>query len=68
MKMTVVEKVTGVFGLVVIAVVLTIIVSWIGNIYKLTQCDFASPYKGEVVHAIGIIPLAAPFTVWCDAK
>ena len=68
MKMTVVEKVTGLFGLVVIAVVLTIIVSWIGNIYKLTQCDFASPYKGEVVHAIGIIPLAAPFTVWCDAK
>lgn len=68
MKMTVIEKVTGVFGLVVIAVVLTIIVSWIGNIYKLTQCDFASPYKGEVVHAIGIIPLAAPFTVWCDAK
>ena len=68
MKIKVVEKVTGVFGLVVIAVVLTIIVSWIGNIYKLTQCDFASPYKGEIVHAIGIIPLAAPFTVWCDAK
>ena len=68
MKMTVFEKVTGVFGLVVIAVVLTIIVSWVGNIYKLTQCDFVSPYKGEVVHAIGIIPLAAPFTVWCDAK
>lgn len=43
-------------------------VCWCVNLYKLTQCDFQAPYKGEVVHAVGLIPLAAPFTVWNSDK
>jgi hypothetical protein len=51
-------------GLVVIILWLTIIISWVGNVIKLTDCDFASPYKCEVVHGVGIIPLASVVTVW----
>ncbi len=41
---------------------------WIGNAVKLTNCDFEAPYKGEVLHTIGLIPLASVFTVWVDDK
>ena len=42
---------------------------WFVNAYKLTQCDFESPYKCEAIHAAGLIgaPLAA-VTVWFDPK
>lgn len=40
---------------------------WIGNLAKLIRCDFASPYKSEVVHAVGVfVPPAALVTVWFD--
>lgn len=44
------------------------VMCWIGNIYKLTQCDFKAPWKGEVVHAIGLMPLVNIVTVWNDDK
>jgi len=42
--------------------------AWIGNIYRLAQCDFAAPYKGEILHFLGIIPPVAIVTVWFDDK
>jgi len=41
---------------------------WIGNLYKLTQCDFAPSWKGEIIHAVGLIPPAAVVTVWFSDK
>lgn len=41
------------------------IVCWIINLIQFFQCDFASPYKEEVIKVIGILiaPLAG-ITVW----
>ena len=36
------------------------------NAYKLTQCDFESPYKCEVVHGVGLVPPLWVATVWFD--
>ena len=47
-------------------IALWLFVSWGINFYKLTQCDFESPYKCEVIHAAGIIPPIALFTAWFD--
>jgi hypothetical protein len=41
------------------------IVAWPFNLYRLATCDFESPYKCEVIHAIGVaIPPAAIVTAW----
>lgn len=39
---------------------------WIQNVYKLTQCDFASPYKAEVVHLVGLVPVVGAITGWIN--
>lgn len=36
------------------------------NAYKLTQCDFESPYKCEVIHAVGMLPPFWVAAVWFD--
>ena len=41
------------------------IVSWLINVGALLKCDFQVPYKGEVIHAVGLFfPPAAVITVW----
>lgn len=47
---------------------LVIIVSWVSNFVKLLDCDFEPSYKGEIIHAIGLAPIASVFTVWYDDK
>ena len=47
-----------------IALIALLIGSWVVNLNKLFNCDFASPYKCEVTHSLGIIPALAPLTVW----
>jgi hypothetical protein len=39
---------------------------YVKNIIKLSECDFAPPYKAEVIHTIGLIPLMGAFTGWLD--
>ena len=46
--------------------ILFILVSWLTNIYKLTECDFKEPYKCEIIYAIGLVPPAAIVTAWID--
>jgi hypothetical protein len=41
-------------GILVIGIWLTCIIGWGMNIYKLTQCDFDTPLKAEVIRAVGI--------------
>ena len=39
--------------------------SYFVNAYKLTQCDFESNYKCEVIHGLGLIPSPISIvTVW----
>ena len=40
------------------------IVAWIVNLVMLLNCDFAEPWKEEIVHGIGLIGPAAMITVW----
>ena len=49
--------------------VLALILAWCVNVFKLVQCDFAAPWKGEVIHTIGVvIPPFAVVMVWFDDK
>lgn len=47
---------------------LFVIVSWVKNVYELTQCDFDpnSSYKCEVIHTAGLIPVISLVTAWID--
>lgn len=40
------------------------LIAWVGNFYKLTQCDFEPDYKCEILHGVGIIPVISLGTVW----
>jgi hypothetical protein len=51
-----------------LAIVGVIGTAWCVNLYKLTQCDFAPSWKGEILHAVGLIPPAALVTVWFSDK
>ena len=51
--------------IIVIFIWLSVIICWIINVVKFIQCDFASPYKEEIIHLIGIlIPPSSVITVW----
>jgi hypothetical protein len=47
-------------------IVLLVAVGWVKNIVKLTQCDFETPYKAEVIHAVGVLPPVGAITGWLD--
>ena len=55
-------------GLVWIAPILLVlggVFSYVGNVIKVTNCDFASDFRCEVIHGVGvIIPPASLITVW----
>jgi hypothetical protein len=49
-----------------IAIILIIGTGWVKNIIKLSECDFESPYKAEVVHVVGLIPPVGMVTGWLN--
>jgi len=51
-----------------VTLAICMVTAWCVNFFKLTQCDFQAPYKGEAIHAVGIIPPFALVTVWFNAK
>ena len=55
-------------GLAPFVIILTIgvlcLTGWVKNVVKLAHCDFQSPYKAEVVHAVGILPPVGMITGW----
>ncbi len=52
---------------IAVFVLLFWLVSYSWNAVKLVSCDFASPYKCEVVHGVGVIaPPLSVVTVWFD--
>lgn len=46
--------------------VLIIATSWVLNAYQLYKCDFSAPYKGEVVHVIGLFFPTHVVTGWTN--
>jgi hypothetical protein len=52
------KKQQGYTVTVLLLIILTLVgaTGWGLNIYKLTQCNFESPYKCEVLRVIGLIP------------
>lgn len=48
----------------IIALWIYIPVAWIINLVKLLNCDFAEPYKDEIIHLIGLVPGASMITCW----
>lgn len=67
-KFNKVARKMSIFAIILLAVNIFACACWIGNIYKLSQCDFESPWKGEIIHAVGIIPYASVVTVWNSDK
>ncbi|MDM1548734.1 hypothetical protein HX096_12810 [Empedobacter falsenii] len=42
-----------------------LIVAWVVNLIKFINCDFASPYKDEIIHGLGIfIAPISMITCW----
>ena len=39
---------------------------WVKNLIKLSNCDFESPYKAEVVHTVGLIPIVGAVVGYMD--
>ncbi len=38
------------------------VIGWIKNIIKLSECDFEKPYKAEVIHTVGLVPVIGAVT------
>ena len=51
-------------AVVMLVVVVVIGTGWVKNISKLTDCDFESPYKTEVIRVLGIIPPVGAVVGW----
>lgn len=51
-----------------IAIVAIFGTAWFVNLYKLLQCDFQPSWKGEIIHAVGLLPPASIVTVWFSDK
>lgn len=51
-----------------ITIFITITSTWLVNAYKFVKCDFQSPYKGEIVHAVGIFTPLCVITAWINEK
>jgi hypothetical protein len=54
-------------GIFVLLFWLFLIVSWVKNVYEITQCDYEAPYKCEVLHLAGLVPGVSMITAWVDA-
>ena len=58
-------KQTGftIIELMTLTFIIFFFISWPVNLWKFTNCDFESPYKYEIFHALGLIPVFSPFVV-----
>lgn len=56
-------KVKHFFSAIAIFIAINV-VTWIINIVKLTDCDFKTPYRCEVLHGVGLFPPINVVTAW----
>lgn len=45
----------GIIAIITFLLVCIIPLGWLMNVYALTQTDFASPYKEEVLRTVGVV-------------
>jgi hypothetical protein len=62
------QKGDAVIGIILIYafIILLIGTGWVKNIIKLSDFDFEAPYKAEIIHGVGIIPLVGAVTGWLN--
>ncbi|NOR27672.1 MAG: hypothetical protein GQ540_03975 [Lutibacter sp.] len=60
------KSLIGCAGLFYLFFAIVVGTGWVMNINKLSKCDFKEPYKAEIIHSIGIIPLVGMVTGWMD--
>jgi len=54
--------------LVQLVILLLIGTGWVKNLIKLSECDFESPYKAEVIRTVGIFPPVGMVVGWIDIE
>jgi len=54
------------FNYIAAILVIIMLVGWVKNVIKLSECDFEAPYKAEVIHTIGLLPIVGAITGWID--
>jgi ABC-type multidrug transport system permease subunit len=53
--------------LIIVCLIVFAAFGWCFNIYGLFQCDFAAPYKAEIIRSIGIVvPFVGAIAGWCE--
>jgi len=62
------DMVIGLIKTIVWLLIALAVIGWLKNIVKFSDCDFVAPYKCEVVHGIGIVPVVGAFTGWMDIE
>jgi prepilin-type N-terminal cleavage/methylation domain-containing protein len=56
-------------GLAIVVLAFLPLVGYVGNIVRLCHCDFAAPYKSEVIRVIGIfVPPVGVVTGFCKIE
>lgn len=60
------DTLVGWVVLIYIVLALFMFLGWVKNIVKLSDCDFETPYKCEVIHGVGLVPVVGMFTGWMD--
>lgn len=53
-------------SLVILIIFVVGFVGWVKNIIKLSNCDFEKPYKAEIIHSVGLVPVVGAVTGWLD--
>lgn len=56
----------GIFGILVFLLAIGILIGWVKNIIKLTECDFEPSYKAEIIRIVGIFPPVGGIVGWMD--
>lgn len=62
---TVIELVIVLMFVVIIPLAVT---GWVKNLIKLSECDFESPYKAEVIRVVGVIPPVGAVVGWLNIE
>ena len=52
--------------LIYVVVILLTCGSWCVNLYRLVNCDFKDPYRGEILYSLGVVAPTFYVTAWMD--
>jgi len=63
-KFTAIELIGVAWSLALVLILILGGIGWCMNVYKITQLDFESPYKAEVLRGIGVIPPVGAIEGW----